>query len=301
MKTLRGNHAAMVTPMTSDFDIDYESAALLTDHLIKGGVDGILVAGVTGECFSLSDHERRTLAQRVVNQAAGRVPVGVNVSHSATRNAVELAVFAESSGATYLLLAPPTAFANPRATLEQIAAVADSTSLPVMVYDGAEGITIPVAVYEAILDRCKTVAYSKVNVADPEKVKVLREQFGDRLGCFAGRDDHCIISLAYGAIGFVCAISNLLPGQVSDVYSAHVEGVHEEARRRFYLHVAPVLVPIFASRQYFIQSLKFGLQWCGVIRSAAARPSLTVPPQEHVDEIRGALALAGVLQRKGAS
>src|SRR3981081_3845710 len=85
---------ALIAPLSSDGRVDEAAVARMVEHVIKGGVNGILALGSTGETASLDETARRKLLAAVVAAAAGRVPVisGVAQSHlAAARIDVEAA------------------------------------------------------------------------------------------------------------------------------------------------------------------------------------------------------------------
>jgi len=290
-----GNQVAMITPMDGHYEVDYASVESLATYLVQQGADGVLVAGMTGESFNLTSAERIKLAETVIRTAGRTVPVGVHVSHNVTAEAVTLARHAERVNAAYILVSPPSTAPGGSGLVDHILAVAKSVTLPVMVYDGGDGIAIPLPAYDALLDAAPNICHSKVNVAEAAKIAALRARYADRLTCFIGKDDQTMLGLRYGARGFVCATSNLVPGTMSRVCASFLSGNAEEARTLYYAGVAPLVVAIFASRHLFIQMIKVGLQSMGIITNDAVRPSLSAPDEIHIAEFRRAMDRAGVL------
>src|SRR5579885_2548904 len=134
---IRGNHCALLTPFTSAGDIDTAGFVALIEFLVANDVHGLNVAGTTGEGYSLTIDERKSLAELAVRTANRRVPVGVMVGYVATKPSIELAQHAESIGADYLLIPPPpSSFPLSGDGLgAYYIQVANAVSLPVMVYD----------------------------------------------------------------------------------------------------------------------------------------------------------------------
>lgn len=289
-----GNQVAMITPMDDSYGVDYASAESLASYLVRQGADGILVTGTTGESSTLTSPERMKVAETVVRSVGRTFPVGVNVSHSVLAEAVTLARHAERANAAYILIGAPSTGSHGSDLVDHILSVATSVTLPVMVYDGADGVAIPLAAYDALLAAAPNICHSKVNVAEAAKIAVLRDRYPDRLTCFIGKDDQTMLGLRYGARGFVCATSNLVPGRMSRVCASFLSGSPENARALYYADVAPLVVALFASRHLFIQLIKVGLQSLGVIKNAAVRPNLAAADEIHVTEFRRAMYLAGV-------
>lgn len=99
MKRLEGVVVPVVTPLTASDKVDTQSLERLTDHCIDGGLNCLYPCGTTGEMMYLTVEERKTAAETVVKQAAGRVPVFVHVGAWNQADTIELAKHAVSIGA----------------------------------------------------------------------------------------------------------------------------------------------------------------------------------------------------------
>ena len=102
-----GAATALVTPMTSDGTVDYESFKRLVEFQINGGIDALVVCGTTGESSTLTDDEHREAIKFVVNQTAGRVPVIAGTGSNDTDYAIDLTKFACEAGADGVLVVTP--------------------------------------------------------------------------------------------------------------------------------------------------------------------------------------------------
>jgi 4-hydroxy-tetrahydrodipicolinate synthase len=124
------------TPFTDDGELDVASLATLTDFVIDRGVDGLTILGVLGEAFKLTDAERLTVIEGVIEHAAGRAPICVGVSAASTSRAIGYAREAQERGAHSVMLAPPQlARPNDAAVRAHYLAVAEAIELPVVVQD----------------------------------------------------------------------------------------------------------------------------------------------------------------------
>lgn len=133
---LEGVWNIVPTPFTDDGSLDVPSLAMLTDFVIDRGVDGMTILGVLGEAAKLTDAERLTVIEGVVEAAAGRVPICVGVSAPSTARAIGYASEAQQRGAHSVMLAPPQlARPNDAAVRAHYLAVAAATDLPVVVQD----------------------------------------------------------------------------------------------------------------------------------------------------------------------
>ena len=103
---MRGLVAAVVTPMNEKGELNLEVVPQVVDYLEKKGITGIYIAGSTGEGMSLTDDERREVAQVYVDSAKGRMKSFVQVGHNSLKAAAELAEHAESIGADAVSATP---------------------------------------------------------------------------------------------------------------------------------------------------------------------------------------------------
>src|SRR5947208_1670981 len=128
---------AMITPFRADGSLDLAGAATLATHLVdEQGNDGLVVSGTTGESPTTTDAEKDLLLRAVVEAVGDRARVVAGVGTNDTHHTLELARAAEKAGAHGLLAVTPYYSKPPQAgLLAHFRAVADATSLPVMLYD----------------------------------------------------------------------------------------------------------------------------------------------------------------------
>ncbi|HEX5510748.1 MAG TPA: dihydrodipicolinate synthase family protein, partial [Actinomycetales bacterium] len=136
---------AMVTPFTDDGAVDLDAAQRLAVHLVENGHDGLVVNGTTGESPTTNDSEQDDLLRAVLEAVGDRARIVSGVGTNDTAHTIHLAQAAERAGAHGLLVVTPYYSKPPQAGLiAHFTAVADSTGLPVMLYDipGRAGVPI---------------------------------------------------------------------------------------------------------------------------------------------------------------
>ena len=136
---------AMVTPFTADGDVDFEQTAKLANKLVDDGCDGLVISGTTGETSTLEDDEKEDLFRAVVEAVGGRAKVIAGSGSNHTSHSVEMSKRAAKAGVDGLLAVTPYYNKPSQAGVQaHIEAIADSTELPVMIYDipGRAGIPI---------------------------------------------------------------------------------------------------------------------------------------------------------------
>ncbi|MDQ1247371.1 MAG: 4-hydroxy-tetrahydrodipicolinate synthase, partial [Actinomycetota bacterium] len=167
----------MVTPMTADFEVDFDGAGALAAHLLDLGNDALVVNGTTGESPTTSDAEKAELL-RAVRQAVGPdVPIIAGVGTNHTAHSIELAQQAAAAGADGLLVVTPY-YSKPsqRGVQAHFEAVADATELPVMLYDipGRSAIPIAVDTLLRVAEHQRIVAVKDAKADLPAATAVLR-------------------------------------------------------------------------------------------------------------------------------
>ena len=132
---LRGSYVALPTPFHAGA-LDFAALDALVDWHVKQGSDGLVAVGTTGEGATLTDYERRSVIERVIQRSAGRIPVVAGVGTNNTAQSIELARFAMSAGADAALVVTPYYNKPTQAGLvAHFCAIAEATELPLVLYN----------------------------------------------------------------------------------------------------------------------------------------------------------------------
>ncbi|MEJ2585250.1 MAG: dihydrodipicolinate synthase family protein [Robiginitalea sp.] len=212
--------------LTTKFDeADRLDLALFEKNLhaqLEAGVSGVILGGTLGEASTLTPEEKETLTRRALGQVSGKVPVVLNIAEASTRNAVAAAKRAEEIGANGLMLLPPMRYKpTKREALTYLQSVAESTSLPIMIYNNPVdyGTEVTLEMFEALMDRCPNVQAVKESTRDVSNVTRLRNHFGERLKILCGVDTLAMESLLMGADGWVAGLVCAFPRETVAVYA----------------------------------------------------------------------------------
>jgi len=296
-----GHLCLSVTPFAPDGSLDLESLRSLIEHLIAGGIDGLIVLGSTGEFFSLNHEEHRAVVEAAVAACRDRVPVIAGVGASGTFEAARLAATSAALGAAAVMVPPPfyapSFFTTPTGMQEHMISVADAAgSAEVMLYDGGGGIEIPIDVTAQVARARQNVTMVKLTVPAPQKVAAIRDATGGRVRILCGNDALTLYELALGVDGVAIGVGNIVPRDVTEVVHGFAEGRRDEARARFYHKVLPVASVALCSTPQFIQVFKTALARMGIIASPYVRPPLRQLDPTRIDETEAALRHVGVLR-----
>jgi 4-hydroxy-tetrahydrodipicolinate synthase len=291
MGMFAGAWTALVTPFREDV-VDEEALRTLIDAQIRGGIDGLMPCGTTGESVNLSHAEFVKVVQITVDQARGRVPVVAGSGTASTRHAIELSRAAKDAGAAGLLVVAPY-YNRPtqEGLYEHFIAIAGAVSLPIVPYNipGRTGVDISLATLERLAAVPSIVAIKEAtgNVVRSAEIAA---HFGDRYTILSGDDALTLPILAVGGHGVVSVASNLVPGEVARVVDLFRDGDLTGARAQ-----AQRLRPLYDA--LFIESspgpIKFALAACGRIKPEIRLP-MVLPTDASQEHIRGVMAKMGI-------
>jgi 4-hydroxy-tetrahydrodipicolinate synthase len=299
MTRLRGTFTALITPFKQDGSLDLEGYRLLVQKQLEAGVTGLIPLGTTGETPTLEDDEELEIIRITVEEAAAvkgrKVPVIVGAGSNATHSAVKYAKRAAAMGADAALVVCP--YYN-KPTNEGIylhfKAVCEEGGLPVMVYNiaGRTARNIDTPTLERIAGLPGIIGVKEGSGDVAQMMDVIQ-----RIG--RNKPDFCVLSgddaltlplMALGGDGVVSVASNIVPGRVSDMVDAALEGDLETARIRHY-----DLLPLF--RGLFIETnpipIKQAMAWAG-LPAGSCRLPLCGMEEANKPKLKAALAAAGI-------
>lgn len=230
---LRGVFVPLLTPFQADGELDPPALERLVEYVLAAGVHGLFVGGTTGEFALLSTAERQRVAEIVVAQAAGRVPVVIHAGAPSTREAIQLAQHAQSIGAPAVAVVSPYFFALPEDALvaHYVAVAAAVPRLPVLLYNIPQRTANALLPHIAaqIVRRCANVIGikdSSGNLSQTIEYRALRDNFQ----VAQGADGLLVAGLAMGIEATVSGNANVFPELAVAVFEAWWRGDQAAAR-----------------------------------------------------------------------
>ena len=228
----KGVMPAVTTKFNDADQLDLEAFEVNIRAQIDSGVHGIILGGTLGEASTLTLEEKRILVKKTVSIADGKVPVIINIAEQSTRAAIEMARIAEEDGASGLMMLPPMRYkADDRETVTYFRKVAQSTVLPIMIYNNPVdyGIEVTLDMFEELLESCDNIQAVKESTRDISNINRIRNRFGDRLAILCGVDTLALESLLIGADGWVAGLVCAFPAETVAIYELAKAGRVEEA------------------------------------------------------------------------
>ncbi|MEO5988120.1 MAG: 4-hydroxy-tetrahydrodipicolinate synthase [Candidatus Eisenbacteria bacterium] len=286
-----GLSVAMVTPFRNGA-IDQDATARLIEHMVEGGVEGLVVSGSTGEAATCTVEERRELWRFVKERAKGRVWVVAGTGTNDTAQSITLTKMAEEIGVDGAMLVTP--YYNkptPKGQAAHFRAVASSTKLPVILYNvpGRTGTNTKPETLALVQDVPNIVAVKEAS-GDVDQMSQVRQK--TRFTLLSGDDSLTLACIAVGGSGIISVVGQLVPRQMRALTDAARAGRFEEARQ---LHER--LTPIFKAA--FIESnpapAKFLLSELGILQNELRLPLLPVEPASEKVILDAARAVGAAL------
>lgn len=291
MKNIHGIFAVTVTHFNNDGSIDYGAISNHLKWLLKSGVHGIIPIGATGEWPSLSTDERKEIAEFVMKEVKGHVPVIVGAISTSVNETVDLSTHAASLGADgVMILPPPGVHLSQNEIYEFYKYVSGATTLPVMVYNnpGSSGVVVEADT----LSRCAQLprmAFLKESSGDIMRLTRSVDEVGDKLVVFCGCESLAYESFVMGAKAWVCVLGNIAPAMCVALYDLIVNQGKLDEARAVYRQMLPLLRLIEESGELW-QVVKHSLLLKGF-----GTGSLRMPRQPISESVR--VELEKILKR----
>ncbi len=273
-RQLTGTITALVTPFHKG-RVAYEDLKRLIEHQIRGGIDGLVPVGTTGESPTVTHEEHIEIIRATVEAARGRVPVIAGTGSNSTQEAIELTQQAHSAGAdAMLVVAPYYNKPGPEGLFRHFSAVAEATDKPIILYSipGRCGIEIGIPVVERLRAKFKHVRWIKEAGGSVDRVDQLKQALGSDITVLSGDDSLTLPFMSVGAEGVISVASNLYVREIGQMVRFALANDFTKAcklHRRLY--------PMF--KAIFIESnpspIKFALVRAGIIDRDEVRLPLT--------------------------
>jgi len=230
---------AMVTPFTPQGEIDFDVAATLAKYLVEHGSDGLVVAGSTGEGPALTDEEKLSLFTHVANSVS--VPVIAGSTFANTEQSIALTKKLKGTAVAGVLATTP-AYSRPNQNgiRAHLGAIAESTELPIMLYDipSRTGRKIAGDTSIALANNYKNVVALKDASGDLVTARQVKQALGSGFDLYSGDDGLLLQFLVEGAVGIVSVASHWAGPEFQELVAAFEQGDMPKAQS-----VADKLVP----------------------------------------------------------
>jgi 4-hydroxy-tetrahydrodipicolinate synthase len=285
----------VVTPVDAEERVAEPGLRRVVEHVIEGGVHGILSLGSNGEFFAFDREQQQRALAITLDQARGRVPVYFGIGAITTRECVAQVAIAEQEKAQAITMLPPMFLApNEDELFDHFRAVADATDLPVLLYNnpGRVGHGLSARLVNRLADIPNIVGAKDTSGNMSLTAEYIRLTRGKGFKVMAGKDTMILPSLACGAVGCIASTANIVPKLVVEIYDKFCAGdlagaleaqfrltplrnafdlasfpvVTKDAANLIGLDVGPSILPNRASPEPVLQILRGILGELGVLK-----------------------------------
>ena len=285
---------AMVTPFNEDGSVNCEAAADFAEWLLANGSDGLVVEGSTGEAATMFMDEKIEVLKAVVERVNGRAPVIVGAGTNCTASTIELINAVEACGVDGLLVVGPY-YNKPtqEGYYQHFAAVAKSTTLPIIVYNvpGRTGSNIEPKTIARLAAEFPNIVAVKEAAGNVAQTAELFRVLPENVTIYSGDDGLILPFMSVGARGVISVLGNIGGQMLQDVMQLYSEGKVAEAAE-----LNKKLVPL--ANSLFIESnpipVKYAVTKVTGIDAGAPRLPLTPISEAGKEKLDAVLSECGL-------
>ena len=271
---------AVTTKFTKNDELDFKMFNKNIIAQIDAGVSGIVLGGTLGEASTLTSKEKSELIKNTVLISENKIPVLMNIAEQSTSEAVNSAKNAEKDGAAGLMILPPMRYnASSEETVTYFKSIAQSTSLPIMIYNNPVDYKIEVTLemFDQLL-HCENIQAVKESTRDISNVTRIINYFGDRLKIMTGVDTLALESLLMGAHGWIAGLVDAFPRETVAIYKLQKAGRIADALE-IYRWFLPLLELDINSK--LVQNIKLAEMYNGIGTENVRPPRLPLDGEER--------------------
>jgi 4-hydroxy-tetrahydrodipicolinate synthase len=271
---------AVTTKFTKNDELDFKMFNKNIRAQIDAGVSGIVLGGTLGEASTLTSKEKSALIKNTVLISENKIPVLMNIAEQSTSEAIKSAKNAEKDGAAGLMILPPMRYnASSEETITYFKSIAQSTSLPIMIYNNPVDYKIEVTLemFDQLL-HCENIQAVKESTRDISNVTRIINYFGDRLKIMTGVDTLALESLLMGAHGWIAGLVDAFPKETVAIYKLQKAGRIADALE-IYRWFLPLLELDINSK--LVQNIKLAEMYNGIGTENVRPPRLPLNGEER--------------------
>lgn len=295
--------AKWITPVVTALDenghIDTEANKRIYEHLIQGGIDGILIFGSIGEFFALPMEEKKDMVREAVACIDHRVTVYIGTNSMEFEECVEFSNFALDAGADGVMVISPYYFNLPDSAVENFYdSLADRVNGPVLLYNfpARTGYDLKPEVILGLVRRHKNIVGIKDTVGTMGHtraiIQAVKREFPEFL-VYSGFDEFFAHNVLSGGDGCIAGLSNFAPAVAAGFAGAVRD--NDLAAMQAYQQKIDSLMAIYDVAEQFIPIIKKAMVLCGVEMDPACAAPLLSADENETEKIREILKQAEII------
>ncbi|WP_126939101.1 4-hydroxy-tetrahydrodipicolinate synthase [Veillonella sp. VA142] len=248
MTTFGNVLTAMITPFTDDGHVNFQEALRLAGHLLDNGSDGLIVCGTTGESPNIDDRDKLELFTLIAKEYGHRATIIANTGSNSTKKSIALTKAASHTGVhAVMAVVPYYNKPNQEGCYLHFKAIADSTNLPVMLYNvpGRTGGRIEPETVARLAKECPNITSIKEATGDIKITQQIRELLPNNdFMIYSGDDALTLDVLQNGGVGVISVSSHIVGKQMQEMIALFKDNKVKEARA-IELSIVPILKAMF--------------------------------------------------------
>ncbi|MFV0449411.1 MAG: 4-hydroxy-tetrahydrodipicolinate synthase [Vibrio sp.] len=251
-----GSIVALITPFTQDGEVDFVSLKKLVDYHVDAGTDAIVAVGTTGESSTLTIEEHVKVVEKVLEYAAGRIPVIAGTGANATHESITFSRLLNNTGIAGVLSVTPYYNKPTQEGLYQhYKAISEQTEVPIILYNvpGRTAVDLkPETV--ARLAKLDNIVALKDATGDLSRVALHRELCGDDFVLLSGDDATGLEFIKLGGKGVISVTNNVAAADMANMTHLALEGKFDQAEE-----INQRLMPLH--KNLFVESSPIPVKW----------------------------------------
>lgn len=234
---ISGTGVALVTPFTKDLEVDYVALEKLVNHVIKGGIDYLVVLGTTGETTTLTEQEKQQVVSTVKSTNNGRLPIVLGHGGNNTKSLVDSFKTLDLEGITAILsVVPPYNRPNQEGLYQHYKAFAQACPLPFILYNvpGRTGVNLEVATTLRLANEFDNIIGVKEASGDVNQIMQILRSAPKGFQVISGDDSITVPLVSVGVHGLISVIANAFPNEISMAVRSALKGDFQTAKENHY-------------------------------------------------------------------
>jgi len=240
MKKFKGTGIAIVTPFKNDSSIDFSALGRVIDHVIKGGVNYIVVMGTTGESATLSKDEKQAIISYVSEAVDSRVPIVAGIGGNNTQEIINSIRHTDLSGVDGILSVVPY-YNKPtqRGIFQHFKAIATWSPVPIIIYNvpGRTSCNLSADTCLELANNCENIIGIKEASGDLVQIMKIIKGKPENFGVISGDDMLTIPIIAAGGIGVISVLGNAFPSACSELVNHALRNNLKSAREIYFRYI----------------------------------------------------------------
>jgi 4-hydroxy-tetrahydrodipicolinate synthase len=234
---ISGTGVALVTPFTKSLEVDYIGLEKLVNHVIKGGIDYLVVLGTTGETTTLTEQEKKKVVAAVKKTNNSRVPIVLGHGGNNTASLVESFNDLDLDGITAILsVVPPYNRPNQEGLYLHYKAFAEACPLPFILYNvpGRTGVNLTVETTLRLANEFDNILGVKEASGDMNQIIQILRSAPKGFQVISGDDGITVPLVSVGAHGLISVIANAFPTEIAMAVRSALTGDFQTAKENHY-------------------------------------------------------------------